>query len=82
MRRAIGDRPGPAGGLGLSVLAGVDQLHAAELADGLEHPVADSVRPVDHGEQRLVDESLHGVERAVTEDGVGGLQREAVVERR
>ena len=56
-----GEAPGPgqlrvAGG---AVLARADQLHPAELADGLQHPVAHRAAGLDDGEQRLVDQRLH-----------------------
>ena len=64
------------------VLSRADQLHPAELADGLEHPVADRPAGVDDGEQRLVDQRLDLVEGVVAEQRAGAGQREAVVEDR
>ena len=60
----------------------LDQLHPAELAHRLEHPVAHRAARVEHGEQRLVDQRLDLVEGVVAQHGVGAVQREAVVEDR
>ena len=73
-------RPGPPGRARLAGLAGALELQAAELADGLEHPVADAARRVADAEQRLVDEPLDRIQRAVAEHRVRGLEREPVVE--
>ena len=75
-------RPGPPGRARLAGLAGALELQAAELADGLEHPVADAARRAADAQQRLVDEPLDRVQRAVAEQRVRGLEREAVVEER
>ena len=64
------------------VLAGLDELQPAELAHRLQHPVAHRAARVEHGEQRLVDERAHVVERVVTEHGIRPVEREAVVEGR
>ena len=40
----VGGRPGPPGRARLALLAGAGELQAAELADGLEHPVAHAAR--------------------------------------
>ena len=77
---AIAQRP--PGGARLVALAGLLELQAAELADGLEHPVADAARRLADAQQRLVDEPLDRVERAVAEHRVGRLEREPVVEQR
>ena len=65
-----------------AVLAGLDELQPAELAHRLEHPVPHRAARVEHGEQRLVDERAHVVERVVTEHGIRAVEREAVVEGR
>ena len=41
----------------VGVVAGVDQLHLAELADRLEQPVAQLARALAHRHQRLVDQA-------------------------
>ena len=66
----------------VGLLAGLDELQPAELAHRLEHPVAHRAAGVEHGEQRLVDERAHVVERVVTEHGIRAVEREAVVEDR
>ena len=64
----VGRPPRPLGPPAVVVLAGVDELHPAELTHRLQHPVARRRRPVSHdGQQRLVDEPLHDVERVVAE---------------
>ncbi len=75
-------RPRPPGRACLVALAGLLELQAAELAHGLEHPVAEAARRVADAQQRLVDEPLDRVQRAVAEHRVRRLEREAVVEQR
>ena len=58
------------------------ELHPAELADRLQHPVADPGRGLPDAQQRLVDEAADRVEGTGAEHGLRRLEREAVVEQR
>jgi hypothetical protein len=78
----VADGPAALGGAGAGVLAGRPELHPAELADGLQHPVADPGPGLGHAQQRLVDEAADRVEGTGAEHDLRRLERETVLEQR
>ncbi len=78
----VADGPAALGGAGAGVLAGARELHQAELAYRLQHPVADPGRGLADVQQRLVDEAADRVDGTGAEHSLGRLERETVMEQR